>query len=237
MPRATKPLVRKTPLTFTPAEPTLKTRQCADCPLVMKRHTNQRLPKRCTSCQGKRDSARSHERFIERGGDPNAWRNQVQRSKPMPSRNEKRRPASAGSVQREHVVIERANGRCEFLVALGRPGIFAYLDWCGSTEQIETAHIVRRHMCGDVVAHDDVAIAGCRVHHDLYDGRALGEKPEVSEDARERCFLAIRYAEVKRVLSNRAAAAVDLSEILPVGEWTVENQFALVDAARKGVAA
>ena len=216
--------------------PKEKKRNCADCGEPIVRITTTSLPKRCSACQRKRDTKLANDRAAAKGRRP--FIPQKSRAKPMPSRNEKRRPTGLGSAQRE-AVMERAGGRCEFEILQARfvfDGESHGMTYpCRSTDHLETVHVVRRHKCGDIAASPVVAIAGCKAHHDVFDGRALGLKPEVAEDARERCFLAIRHAEVRRIFSGRACVPVDLSEILPAGEWTVERQYELTDAARKAV--
>jgi hypothetical protein len=239
------PLTRSTPLVAKPAVPETKRRKCADCPTVIERITNGPMPKRCVPCARKRENDQAFARRKERGIPASPpWK--ARRQKPMPSRNEKRRPSGSGSAQRERVVIERAGGRCEFEV-LARPPQFRHNEWrpCGSTERVQAVHLARRwkHSAplageGHAVFSDAAAFAGCELHHDMYDRRRPGfETVRVPEEYRLAAFLEIRYAEVKRILANRACVPVDLSELLPCGEHTIDNQYALIDAARKGIAA
>jgi hypothetical protein len=167
--------------------------------------------------------------------------------KPVKHRNQKRRPSHQASAQREHTVIERAGGRCEFrhVVATAEDvhgELIEYTAPCGSRDRVQTVHLARRWkspapLKGEPapVYSDAAAFAGCVVCHDKYDGRRPGrEMVRIPEEYREAAFLEIRYSEVKRILAGRACAPVDLSELLPAGEHTIDNQYALLDAAREG---
>jgi 5-methylcytosine-specific restriction endonuclease McrA len=149
--------------------------------------------------------------------------------KPLPARNVKRRPADRAVAQRE-AVMDRDHGLCQLLTVttLG----YRLLQCLDSAR--DTAHVVRRSRCGDAAYLSDVAVAACRSCHRRYDRREGVVAPQA---ARLRCFLAIRHAEVKRILSapdpkNAKVVPVDLSEILPAGTWSAANQYDLVERAR-----
>jgi hypothetical protein len=163
-------------------------------------------------------------------------------TKPVKHRNQKRRPSNQASAQRERTVIERAGGRCEFEVWCFE--IAGGIAWrrCGVSARVQTVHLVRRWkspapVLGEPapVYSDDAAFAGCEWCHDKYDGRHPGrDTVRIPEGYRLAAFLEIRYSEVKRILAGRACAPVDLSELLPAGEHTIENQYALIELAREG---
>lgn len=44
---------------------------------------------------------------------------------------------------------------------------------CGAKGSQDTVHIYRRNDCGKVWAHIDVVLNGCRMCHDIYDGRIV----------------------------------------------------------------
>lgn len=143
-------------------------------------------------------------------------------TKPMRRRNTKRRPPDLASAQRE-AARERAMANvpmhgeapmCEFEMDFG-PTIDS---WNGpiwvrcDNLATETAHLVRRHKCGDAVYDVNVVLASCKRCHDWYDGRRnviTGRESRASAAARLRCFEAIRHAEVRRMLSGRACAPAD----------------------------
>ncbi len=247
MPARTKPLARRAPATT--AAPSWRTYTCADCGATSEIFgtPQRRLPQRCASCRRAKKLADGSARR-DRGRPCVCADAQPRRTrKSLPHRNEKRRPAALASAQRE-LVMERAGGRCEFEIPVS---VFAFLgeqsvlaaERCPNTGKLETAHVVRRHkfpgpLAGEapIVYSADVALAACTACHNRHDGRSQrGPKPIVPEERRLATFYAIRFGEVRRILAAGAAAAVvveDLSEILPAGEWSVENQFALIDAAR-----
>jgi hypothetical protein len=90
--------------------------------------------------------------------------------KPIPHRNAKRRPADAGSAQRE-AVMARASGRCKLEVRVTyRSGGTDFLR-CTERTGLQTVHVIRRRACGDAWADPDVAVAGCVRCHDVFDHR------------------------------------------------------------------
>jgi hypothetical protein len=244
------PIVRRTPLARPqPAEPKPVEFACEDCGVKRTVYRATRVPKCCLGCTRRREKARATKRELANGVDRIAgFIARKKRQKPIPHRNQERRPASLAIAQRD-LVMERANGRCQFEY------VSAILEFkgekhpmttpCGSTEKIQTVHIVRRHKIaapvGDAppaVYSVDVVIAGCKRCHDRYDGRTQsGPKPVILEEYREACFLTIRVAELARLTIKEMCVPVDLSEILPAGAYAVDNQFEILGAYAPGVAA
>jgi hypothetical protein len=82
---------------------------------------------------------------------------------------------------------------------------------CGTSGVCDTVHIYRRDDCGDVWDDPLVVLNGCRLHHDIYDGKILPEH-RAYEPVR---VPVLREAAAWRFL-NRSHERFDTPKYLPV---------------------
>jgi len=125
----------------------------------------------------------------------------MKRGVPLKSRNVKRRDPALASLQREKV-IERDGFRC--VAQLVSRGVR-----CPVTHprDLQCAHLIRRHLCGDAIYDPNVAVTLCRLHHDILDRRApiaLWDSIVIPSEAIDRAEACVRAAEAKREADGRA---------------------------------
>ena len=122
--------------------------------------------------------------------------------KPIAHRNVARRDPALASLQREKV-LERDGYRCA--VETWQP----LIGWlvCGLEHRLETAHVFRRHKCGDAIYDPDVAVTACKWCRDIIDCRChpnhFGTARFPSE-ALDRAQACVRRYEAEREKNGRA---------------------------------
>ncbi len=131
------------------------------------------------------------------------------------ARNVARRDPVLASLQREKV-LERAmfrdvtgeSPRCEFEKLETDCGPYYYRCLVRADE---TCHVLRRHKCGTALYDPDVAIAGCRWCHNIYDHRTHSSTwswVRVPPEALDRAEACVRRYEAER--DARGLAVVPL---------------------------
>lgn len=136
--------------------------------------------------------------------------------------------------QRFHC-LERDEGRCRFEIAVElTPGSTHFvgervIEWdgdvawtrCGSTRNLQTAHIVRRWKCGNILTDDNipikfhpcVAIIGCYNCHTKYDSRLHRATVRMPRDAAAMARALIEHTLLAARARGEVAIDVDLTDI------------------------
>jgi hypothetical protein len=139
-------------------------------------------------------------------------------------------------IRQREAIAERSGGVCEFEMAvlgvmrgethylsrriIERDGDAAWVR-CAESRGLKIAHLPRRHKCGEIPTaagfplflHPDVAIAGCDLHHVMYDSRLQRLFVRAPQDRILAARTIIETTLAEHSLNAKAAVGVDLSHL------------------------